>query len=74
MCDMCAGLYSSEATLLQQSLYSSTAAPYRPPSAIPYSSNEGMGAFMEREIEGACMTKAFMCHPQFSSSLDAFYI
>jgi hypothetical protein len=57
-------------------LYSSTAVLYSPFSRILTavqhsicSSNEGAGAFMEeREIEGACM------HPQFSSSLDAFYI
>lgn len=35
-----------------------------------YNNNEGVGAFIEdREIEGACMH-----HPQFSYSLDTFYV
>ena len=53
----CASLYSSKETLLEQSYVQQqgnppraelcTAVPYSPASAIPYSINEGTGAFME---------------------------
>ena len=55
--------------------YNSTVVPYSLPLTIPYSSNEGTWAVMKkREIEDACMPKACMSHPQFSSNLDSFYI
>jgi len=34
-----------------------------PPSAVPYSSNEGLETFMEkRETEGTCIPKACLHH------------